>query len=334
VEQLPEFDYLRKLGGGQFGEVFLCRSLLNDELRAVKHIALKGSGNIAAWRAEAEALAACRNDHVVRIYHAAATGEGPVLVMEYLPGGDAEERWLPAGGPVGEVVDCLLDATWGLHHLHAAGLVHRDLKPANLLFDAKGRAVIGDFGLAGRKASRPGVIYAPHQPPEVVVGGDWTTAADIYALGVTGWRLLGAPPMPDLADLDEAIRRGSWPNRDAWPVHVHAGLRRALCASMHADPARRPASASDLREALVTARPVVDLAQIGPGSWHGNGDGIAFAITCLRKDGGWVVKATRDKGSGARRLAPDTVHTKRAGAVRCVQAVLEAVATRGRIDNG
>ena len=330
MEQLAEFEYLQKLGGGQFGEVFLCKSRLNDEIRAVKHIALRGSADIAAWRAEAEALAACRNDHVVRIYHAAATRDGPVLVMDYLPGGDAEQRWLPAGGPVGEVVDCLLDATWGLHHLHSTGLVHRDLKPANLLFNAAGRAVIGDFGLAGRKASQATVAYAPHLPPEVVAGGPWTTLADIYALGVTGWRLLGAPPMPSLVDLERAIRAGSWPDRGVWPLHVHGSLRRALRAAMHPDPARRPARASVLREALLVSRPVVSLTQTGPGSWLGAGSSSTYSVTCLHTGADWVVSAIRDRGSGARRLMPGEHHAKRSDAIRCVRDTLEAVATTGR----
>src|SRR6201995_135831 len=101
MEQLPEFEYLERLGGGHFGVVYRCQCRLTDEVRAVKNIALEGSADIAAWQAEAEALAACKNDHIVRIHHAAATGDGPVLVMDFLPGGEAERRWLPAGGPDG-----------------------------------------------------------------------------------------------------------------------------------------------------------------------------------------------------------------------------------------
>ncbi len=305
MEQLPEFDYLERLGGGHFGVVYRCRSRLTQEIRAVKHIALRSSADIAAWQAEAEALAACENANIVRIYHAAATGEGPVLVMDYLPGGDAERRWLPAGGPVGEVVDCLIDATWGLHHMHTAGLVHRDLKPANLLFDASGRAVIGDFGLAGQATKRADFAYAPHVPPEVLAGADWTGAADIYALGVTGWRLFGAPPRPDGPDLVRALQTGTWPDRELWPLHVHAAARRVLRTAMHPDPTRRPPNAARLREGLVSARPVVSFREIGPGSWAGRDDRAVYEVTCEKAADGWVVAATRDAGKGARRLRPD-----------------------------
>ena len=75
------------------------------------------------------------------------------------------DKWLPGGGPVAEVVRCLLDATWGLAHLHNEGLLHRDLKPATLLFDAAGTTVIGDFGLAGLASADTPATYLPHVPP-------------------------------------------------------------------------------------------------------------------------------------------------------------------------
>jgi serine/threonine protein kinase len=35
-----------------------------------------------------------------------------------------------------------------LDSLHSRGIIHRDIKPENILFEADGKLVLGDFGLA------------------------------------------------------------------------------------------------------------------------------------------------------------------------------------------
>ena len=160
-------------------------------------------------------------------------------------------------------------------------------------------------------------------------GADWTPVADIYALGVTGWRLLGAPPKPDGPDLGRAFQDGTWPDRDWWPLHVHARARRVLRAAMHPDPGHRPSNAARLREGLVSARPVVSFREIGPASWAGADSRGSYEVTCVNDADGWVVAATRDRGKGPRRLRPDVRCARTADATRCVRDTMEALATAG-----
>lgn len=330
MEQLSEFEYERELGSGEFGTVYLCRSRLTDERRAVKHIRLPQQASLDDWRREAEALAACSNDHVVRIHHAAATGEGPVLVMDYLQGGDASSRWVPKGGPVGDVVSCLLDATWGLQHLHNEGLLHRDLKPANLLFNEAGRTVIGDFGLAGQANVLTPQGYMPHVPPEVMGGAAWTRAADLYALGVTGWRLLGAPARPDSpAEVVDAVRSGTWPNRNIWLPHVHSRLKTALRAAMHPDPGSRPESAQQLREALLRAVPNVSWSAASATSWVGTDGKATYAMGVTGTGNGWQVDTTRALKAGPRRLGAMQKATTEIAAMKTASKLLDLLAARG-----
>jgi len=267
----------------------------------------------------------------VPIYHGAATADGPVLVMGYLPGGDAERRWLPCGGPVGEVVSCLIDATWGVHHLHNAGLLHRDLKPANLLFDGEGRGVIGDFGLAGVVGGTVPAGYLPHVPASVLNGQPWKRADDIYALAVTGWRLLGAPPMPDDIDvLEAALRAGTWPNRSAWPQHIHARLRRALRSGMHPNVDKRPSSAGAFREALHAAVPVVSWRMASPTEWQGVDSDSTYLLRVETTRSGWRVETLRDRGAGFRRLTNASVDvTTEELAKKAAGATLDVMAAKG-----
>eukprot|EP00755_Sulcionema_specki_P012699 Sspe_Gene.52100::Locus_28877_Transcript_1_1_Confidence_1.000_Length_1351::g.52100::m.52100/K20603/MKK2; mitogen-activated protein kinase kinase 2 len=83
----------------------------------------------------------------------------------------------------------------GLNHLHTGGgtgngLIHRDLKPSNLLVNSDGQVKISDFGVATflskqQKVAFTAVGSTAYMSPERVRGDGYTTASDIWSVGVT-----------------------------------------------------------------------------------------------------------------------------------------------------
>jgi hypothetical protein len=75
----------------------------------------------------------------------------------------------------------------GVAAAHERGVLHLDLKPANVMIDARGRAIITDFGVA-RSAEEQATITIAGTPaymaPEQLVGGPLTVQTDLYALGL------------------------------------------------------------------------------------------------------------------------------------------------------
>jgi len=149
------FTLLEKLGTGGQGEVWRA----HDETRGID-IALKvpataDASNEAVLSAfEREYAIASRLDHpsVLKVFPPHRSGELVVLPMELANGGDL--RRLRRGGYL-DIIPVLLDIAQALEHAHERGIIHRDLKPGNVLFDARGRVKLADFGAAGTKWTTP-----------------------------------------------------------------------------------------------------------------------------------------------------------------------------------
>mmetsp|Transcript_20241 Transcript_20241/g.32516 ORF Transcript_20241/g.32516 Transcript_20241/m.32516 type:complete len:624 (+) Transcript_20241:139-2010(+) len=89
------------------------------------------------------------------------------------------------------------DIAKGLQHLHSLQLVHRDIACRNILLTKDGTAKIADFGLTRFAPKNSAYIRNvsnvawPWMAPESVgKSGSFTSASDIWSLGVTIWELL------------------------------------------------------------------------------------------------------------------------------------------------
>lgn len=82
----------------------------------------------------------------------------------------------------------------GVEYLHSLGIIHRDIKPSNILLfngeDDNFISKINDFGMSVRSPIVSGEAYTSfYCPPEVWGGGEYSSSADIWALGCTLFEL-------------------------------------------------------------------------------------------------------------------------------------------------
>jgi serine/threonine-protein kinase len=219
----------KELGRGGMGVVYLARHERTGEQVALKvmlpDVALNPQ-NKKRFLREIETTRVLDHPNVVRLRDAGCSRGVCFLTLEYCAGGSVEGLRRRRGGTlaIDEAVEITLQVLKALDYAHAVelpavlvadgggaaarGLVHRDLKPHNIFLSdsgAKGRAKVGDFGLAkafdfagltritvaGTLAGTP--LFMSRQQacdfqfaePAVDV---WAAAASLYYL------LTGAPP--------------------------------------------------------------------------------------------------------------------------------------------
>lgn len=324
-------EIIKPLSQGQFGRVFLARDRVLNQLRAVKYIdPSQLPPDFDAWSQEARAMSEGDGEaHIARIHGAEIEGTGPVVVMEYLPGGSAADRWKGDAAPVGEALTACIEACRGIETLHIRGVLHRDIKPANILFDDGGSAKVSDFGLArptGHAIDGSTLNYLRHEAPELQApNATETEQSDVYAMGVTAYRLLcGDHVLPALAhqEIRDGTRDGTYPPRDAWPDHVPAKIRKAVKKAMNPDPAKRYASIRDLRHALEQCRPEVAWHpphfKDGESTWQG----AASSGHC------WVVKRRLDGKASSVDIAVSRAGQPRRVVAACRSDITESVAKK------
>lgn len=300
------YQQIRRLGNGHFGEVILERDEALDRLCAAKYLQPGGPTRFD----EAQAMLLGAHDHVVQVYSADDDpNTGMVVIrMEYHPAGSLHDVFQTQPRNVGEIVRRSEDALRGLQHLHSNGILHRDVKPANILVTKTGSAVVSDFGLARKFADAgafPPIGYAAHLPPEAFAGtGQITTVAgDIFAMGVTLYRLLeGDAFIPtDLQGIQDAVLQGRYPPNDFSP-HVHDRLRRVVRKATHRDADSRYESADQFRHALESARPVVawEADPTDLRAWVGHDAKTGSTYRCVIGANGarYEVKAEKTTGNG------------------------------------
>ena len=207
----------KELGRGGFGVVVQARHLTIDQIVAIKVLTLSEESewqdDAARFKREAQATAALRSEHVVRILDVDSLEDGsPYTVMEYLEG-ETLHQTIHARGPLSaaEAVDHVIQVLAALGEAHGAGIVHRDLKPANV-FITRGAggtmvAKVLDFGVSkigahsglgnasagSHPITKTGAVIGTvaYMAPEQMVDAKRVDArADIFSIGIILYELL------------------------------------------------------------------------------------------------------------------------------------------------
>ena len=234
--QNGKYRIIRMLGQGGFGITYEAVQVALNRKVAVKEFFMKdccerneqtsritvGTGSqrelVEKFRGkfirEAQMIAAMEHPHIVRIHDVFEENGTAYYVMENLPGGSLSDK-VKKEGPFDEAraEKYIREVSDALAYIHERKTVHLDVKPSNILLNAKGDAVLIDFGIskhydtAGEQtSSTPVGISKGYAPLEQGRDGDvsqFTPATDIYALGATLYYLVTGQVPPEASIVNE-----------------------------------------------------------------------------------------------------------------------------------
>lgn len=274
-----DLELIEELGGGYFGTVHAARMKPHGDVAAKQILcedarSLLGTSDwnelVAHLFREAESLKKAEHANVVRVYsvHHDEPNDCVFIITERCTASlDALCDVGPL--PLSDVKTYIRDALAGLEALHLRGMLHRDIKPGNILLSC-GQAKLADFGFVTDNilkgyASNAG--YPDHLAPEVFEAELTSTKTDVWAMGMTLYRLLNGEPWyrehqlqwgvdwrndPQEAKrvIEERVTSGTFAERLRWMPHVPKRWRRVVNRALAHRISRRFQTAGEMLTAI------------------------------------------------------------------------------------
>jgi len=197
---LDDYSIQSRLGRGGMAIVYKAEHVDSSEVVALKmmsHRLVYDAKALELFQREARIIESFDHQNIVQMKGRFKAFRSYFIVMEFCPGVALDEFVRDRGyiepdqfrSIFGQIVA-------GLSYAHQQGVIHRDIKPSNVMLTPDGHVKLMDFGLARPVAgessrSRKLIAGTPrYMAPEQFMGRPVDTRADLFAVGVTAYKLL------------------------------------------------------------------------------------------------------------------------------------------------
>ncbi len=248
--QLEGYTDLTQIGRGGMATIYRGQQSSLNRTVAIKFLSAEHLWDHKAqelFDQESLVIAQLNHPNIIHIIDRGfSSGGRPYFVMEYVEGETLAERVQQTTmTPLARVM-LSMQICSGLAYAHKNGVIHRDIKPANLLIDGEGHLRILDFGIAwlnarGNPDGREVLGTPDFMSPEQFTAPDSVSQlSDIYSLGAVMYQLfVGIKHVDDIKNWQAPL------------ASLQPKLAALIQQCLEIEPARRPASAEEIRLRLL-----------------------------------------------------------------------------------
>ena len=196
-----DFEHLKLLGRGSFGEVLLVRLKANKKLYAMKILdknMLKQRKQQIHTKTERDLMVKINCPFIVNIKSAFQDEFKLYIVSEFLQGGDLFFHLHEKKNtvfPEEKAKFYVMELVIALDFLHKNNMVYRDLKPENILLDSQGHIKLTDFGLSKIFENENDKAFTvcgtpQYLAPEILLKKGYDKSVDWWSLGCVLYEML------------------------------------------------------------------------------------------------------------------------------------------------
>jgi len=259
----------KELGRGAFSVVREGTKKGSSEKVALKYIEKKfvKKKHIEQLRREIDIMKKVNHQNVLALKEIFESDSHLTLVMELVTGGELFYKIVERGSfTEKDARNVVRQVCAGVEYLHSQGIAHRDLKPENLLCSGEGDDMvikIADFGLSkifgAGEALETSCGTPDYVAPEVLTGGSYDNAVDMWSIGVITYILLcGFPPFYASSQnlLFEKILTADYDFPEPEWTHVSDNAKNFIRNLIVKDPDQRHTAKKCLEDAWITGSEV------------------------------------------------------------------------------
>ena len=261
--KITDFEILKELGSGSFGNVYLVKHKKTGAEYANKAIDKRNKTNQEEkpyFRREVEVMYKIHHPNVVKLYGHFEDNNYCYFIMEYISKGNVynllptDKKKRLSTKVSANIIKDVISAVYFLHNMKPP-IIHRDIKPENVLLSEGLVAKLTDFGWSNyiqEDEKRTTVCGTPiYLAPEILQEKGHDEAVDIWCIGVLLFELVTATVPFQGNDID-TLKDNILKLKITWPKDINTDAKNLIMKILKLEPKQRLPLEDMLKHPFIT----------------------------------------------------------------------------------